>query len=48
MIESHTDHGPFDVMFGDETKEGSNEYQALNVRTFRRIERGRPSRLQIV
>jgi hypothetical protein len=38
LIESRTDHGPFGVLFGDETKEGSGDYHALKLRTFRKVE----------
>ena len=36
-IESRTDHGPFFVLFRDATKEESNDYHALRVRTFRKV-----------
>lgn len=38
-IESRTDHGPFGVAFGGETKEGSGRYHAVKLRTFRQVER---------
>lgn len=37
LIESRTDHGPFGVLFGDEAKEGSGDYHALKLRTFRKV-----------
>lgn len=37
-VEGRTDHGPFAVLFADETTEGSNDYQALVIRAFRRVE----------
>ena len=35
LIESRTDHGRFGVVLGDEIEDGSREYQALRIRTFR-------------
>lgn len=37
-VDSRTDHGPFAVLFADETKDGSNDFQALAIRAFRGIE----------
>lgn len=37
-VESRTDRGQLEVLFGDETREGSNDYQVLTLRAFRRVE----------
>jgi hypothetical protein len=37
LIESRSDHGPFGVLFSDATKEGSKQYHALRIRTFRKV-----------
>jgi len=40
LVESRTDHGPFGILFRDETSNGSGHYHVLKLRTFRKVEGG--------
>jgi len=37
LIEGRTDHGPFGVLFADETKDGSGRFQALKLEAFKKV-----------